>query len=149
MNELQKGLETLFYMARESDPATMAKSLDVSAHSIRRAMGNVYDYNGTDITRERYEQGRLLPSDRKFYYPGENFYMFSLRKYCGLTECPEWCEEFVKGDTKTEEPEQKEAPKNSTQIEESIQKEEEVSIPVKINKDGRNLTLTINIDLSF
>lgn len=27
MNELQKGLETLFYMARESDPATMAKTI--------------------------------------------------------------------------------------------------------------------------
>lgn len=27
MNELQKGLEMLFHMARENDPATMAKTI--------------------------------------------------------------------------------------------------------------------------
>lgn len=154
-------------IARGVTPKTVANSLNISSASVYRATRNVFKYQKSDGIRKRYEEGKLLSAERRFVFPGENFYMFSLRKYCGLSECPKWCETFVKGgeeieskpiEVKVEDPQQDEATEECKQeesvgkslhTEKSIQNEKEISVPVKIEKDGHNLTLTININLSL
>lgn len=154
-------------IARGVAQLKIALDLNISYHSVWRVARNKYEYERNEITWERYKEERLLKRDRQFVFPGENFYMFSLRKYCGLSECPEWCKTFVKGneetqpqlakvkaeesqqDEPTEECKQEGSTRELPHTEKPIQNEKEISIPVKIEKDGHNLTLTININLSL
>lgn len=136
----------------------IAEALGVSVTSIWRIL-KMADWSATDGLYDRWQKHSLQYHERQYYREGEDFYMFSLRKYLGLEDYPYWWEkrqtthpvimpaEEVKSVETVETVEEEGVETEPTP--EPEPKTTSITVPVKLEQDGKNLTLTININLTM
>lgn len=140
----------------------IAEALGVSTASIWRALIRT-DWSGTDNLYDRWQKHSLQYHERQYYREGEDFYMFSLRRYLGLEDYPYWWKKrqtthLVIMLAEEVKPVEKLVETVETVEEEGVETEPtpepepkttSITVPVKLEQDGKNLTLTININLTM
>ena len=133
-------------------PMEIAVELGVSLSTVKRtARGRRVGKSW----REQYNKGRLSAICKQYVYPGEDYYLFSLRRYLGLDKYPYW---WKKESVKVEEAQPEERsivelkPIQEPVDEESAQEQKVVEtepVEVSVKTDNGELKLVLNLTLNI